>query len=76
MMIDVAKVIERTNQYSPDWSSDPMACPQDKRTYESRKLAMTAGNRRLHSKRGNPGNIRAYFCQTCNGWHLTAAKGK
>jgi len=72
MVIDVAKTLEKARLYAEQNSIPPLACTGDKRTYESRKLAMTNANYRMARHHSRAKALRAYLCKECNGWHLTS----
>jgi hypothetical protein len=42
-------------------------------SYPSKKDALTKRNARLSGEgKGRPDLLRAYHCNSCNGWHLTS----
>jgi hypothetical protein len=50
-----------------------MSC--NKMNYPDKKAAVSAANLRVcgrrRIRRNRPEMLRAYFCDRCNGWHLT-----
>ncbi len=46
----------------------------NKTTYPDKQAAQTVINRSLRRRRNNPGSLRAYPCNACQGWHLTKSE--
>lgn len=43
----------------------------EKHPYPKKKDAVTVMNAALTRRKNHPKNLRAYFCRSCNAWHLT-----
>jgi hypothetical protein len=73
MIIDVAKALEKAEQFRNENQQRWSDCTQDKFNYSTRNEAeKVASIRRRHKGKSHDGTLRAYFCETCKAWHLTS----